>query len=232
MHSMAKKVIKADRYHRQGALADKVHAGSVAAPAVSFLADRGGILNKKALEAQRQGETIVAEARAEAEQIRAEAEMILGEVGQAREAARQAGFREGHDAGMAAATELAVKLQEWKMSFFRQAEPEIVRLVLTIAEKVIGKIVHEHKAAIQSIVRQAIESALGDRIVVRLNPEDYRVITAEDFAHRDILDRTKRLTFKEDASITKGGCVVETEVGTIDAQLETQLTAIRKALQL
>lgn len=232
MTDMAKKVIKADTFHGQGTLADKVRAGSGSSPAVSFLADRGGILNKKALEAQRQWAQVVTEARAEADRIRAEAQAILAEVGQAREAAKQAGFREGHDAGMAVATELVVKCQEWKAAFFRHAEPEIVRLVLTIAEKVIGKIVHEHQAAIQSIVRQAIESALGDRIVVRLNPEDYRVITAEDFAYRDILDRTKRLTFKEDAAITTGGCVVETEVGTIDAQLETQLAAIRKAFQL
>ena len=32
--------------------------------------------------------------------------------------------------------------------------------------------------------------------------------------------------------MSKGGCIVETEVGTIDARLETQLKAIKKALQI
>ena len=70
----------------------------------------------------------------------------------------------------------------------------------------------------------------GDRITVRLNPEDHAVIMAADGEFKDVVDRTKRLAFREDDTIEKGGCVVETEVGTIDAQIEVQLKAIRKAL--
>jgi flagellar biosynthesis/type III secretory pathway protein FliH len=77
-----------------------------------------------------------------------------------------------------------------------------------------------------------VESALGERITVHLNPEDHKVITASNEEFRDAFDRTKRIVFKEDEAIMKGGCVVETEVGTIDARLETQLKAIKKALQI
>jgi flagellar biosynthesis/type III secretory pathway protein FliH len=38
--------------------------------------------------------------------------------------------------------------------------------------------------------------------------------------------------FREDESIIPGGCIVETEVGTIDAQIDTQLKAIKKALNI
>lgn len=232
MTIMAKKVIKAEHYRQQGALADKVKGGFESTRSVQVVPATGAVLNKKLLVAQGQADALLTEVRAEADRIRAEAQGILAEVEQVRDAARAAGYQEGREEGLAAATEYAVKLQEWKTTFFQQAEPDIIRLVLMIAEKVIGKMVHEHKEAIHAIVRLAIESALGDRIVVRLNPEDYRVIQAKDFEYRDLLDRTKRLSFKEDEAITKGGCVVETEVGTIDAQLETQLQAIRKALQL
>ncbi|MBI2346567.1 MAG: hypothetical protein HYV03_06770 [Deltaproteobacteria bacterium] len=219
MKIMTKKIIKAA-------------APTASAAPVHLVQTEVRVLNKKALEAKAQADEILQEAAAEAATIRAKAQAVLDEVEGVRAAARTEGFHEGREAGMAAATEFALRVQEWKATFYRGAEPEIIRLVMTIAEKVIGTIVQEHSEAIRAIVRQAIESSLGDRIVVRLNPEDYRVITAQEFAYRDILDRTKRLTFKEDAAITKGGCVVETEVGTIDAQLETQLEAIRKALEL
>lgn len=232
MKPVTKKIIKGTQARRPGDLAERVKADAGARPSVRLLPEVGVVLNKKLLEAHGQADAMVAEARAEARRIRAEAEEILADVERAREEAKAAGFRKGHAAGMASATEYAVRLQEWKAAFFQQAEAEIIRLVVTVAEKVIGKMVQEQTAAIQAIVRQAIESALGDRIVVRLNPEDYRTILAANVEYRDILDRTKRLTFKEDETITKGGCVVETEVGTIDAQLETQLKAIRKALEL
>ncbi|MBI4365571.1 MAG: hypothetical protein HY543_02010 [Deltaproteobacteria bacterium] len=189
-------------------------------------------MNKKVLEAGKEADVILAEARARAEEMRAEAERLFQEVDRVRETARAEGFRQGHDEGVTRAVEYAVKLQEWKAAFYAQAEPEMIRLVMHIAEKVIGKLVHDQAEAIRAIIRQAIEASLGDRIVVRINPEDYRRLTDETHAPWDLHDRTKRLTFKEDAAIPKGGCIVETEVGTIDAQLETQLKAIRKALEL
>ena len=127
---------------------------------------------------------------------------------------------------------MATSLTLTREKFYADAEPEIIKLVMTIAEKVIGKLVRENEETIRSIVRQALESAIGERITVRLNPEDYAVVAADEMEFRDILDRTKRISFKEDETVGKGGCIVETEVGTIDAQLETQLKAIKKALQI
>jgi flagellar biosynthesis/type III secretory pathway protein FliH len=40
------------------------------------------------------------------------------------------------------------------------------------------------------------------------------------------------MNIKEDEQIPPGGCVVETEMGAVDARLETQMTAIKKALGL
>jgi flagellar biosynthesis/type III secretory pathway protein FliH len=66
--------------------------------------------------------------------------------------------------------------------------------------------------------------------MVRLHPEDYRRLQENGDEFREVIDRTRRLNFREDETIARGGCVLETEVGTIDAQLETQMAAIRKAL--
>jgi len=123
-------------------------------------------------------------------------------------------------------------LETLKEKFYKEAEPEIIKLVIAIAEKVIGNIVEEKPEAIQDVVRQALERSLGDRITVRLNPQDYKTIIENQFEFKDVLDRTKRLHFKEDDTIAQGGCIVETEVGTIDAQIQTQMEAIRKALEL
>ena len=68
--------------------------------------------------------------------------------------------------------------------------------------------------------------------IVSQTGKDYKTVKSEGYEFKVVIDRTKRIIFKEDEAILKGGCIVETEVGTIDAQLETQVEAIKKALEL
>jgi flagellar biosynthesis/type III secretory pathway protein FliH len=192
----------------------------------------GGMINKKVLDAKERADKIIEEASVEADGLRAEAKGILDRVNQEMEKAKRDGFARGHEEGISSVAEFFFALNAMKEKFYANAEPEVIKLVMAISEKVIGKIVHEHDAAIKSIIRQAIESSLGERITVRLNPEDHKIVSQDDMEFKDILDRTKRIVFKDDETIKKGGCVVETEIGTIDARLETQLKAIKKALQI
>jgi len=188
------------------------------------------VITKAELSAQDKAQILIEEAQKEVDRIQQEAEGMLAHVQSEMEKAKKEGYRKGKEEGQAELTEEILKIRKLKEEFFANSEPEMIKLVMAIAEKVIGKLVEEHKEAIYSIVRQAIEHSLGDRIVVRLHPDDLKRLRTEDLQFKNILDRTKHLHFKEDDTIQKGGCVVETEVGTIDAQLENQLKAIRKAL--
>jgi type III secretion protein L len=226
-----KKIIKGEALSAQTHLSEKVKSAPKTASRAA-LGESGGVLNRKTLDASSKADRIIAEADQDAERIKAEAAKILAEVEAVREKARKDGFAEGRDEGMAQATELVAKFEALKEEFYTKAEPEIISLVMEIAEKVIGRMVQEHREAIVSIVRQAIDSALGDRMTVRINPADYKKVQPKIKELQEGLDKARRLVFKEDDTISAGGCVVESEVGMIDAQLETQLRAIRKALEI
>lgn len=189
-----------------------------------------GILRKEDIEAGREAVGIVEEAQKEADRIVAEAQKIRDRIGEELAAARARGFEDGKEEGLAQFVREIENVRRLKKEFFDHAEPEVLKMVLSIAKKVIGELVERETAAIEAVVRQALEHSLGDRIVVRLHPDDWGRINKDGSGFGDILDRTKHLHFKEDDSIERGGCIVETEIGTIDAQLETQLKAIRKAL--
>lgn len=207
-------------------------SGHIKSGSRPILGESSGVLNKKTLEAREKATSIIEEADHEADRIRKDAAKVLAEVEAVREKARQDGFAEGREDGMAQATELITKFESLKEEFYQKAEPEMIALVMEIAEKVVGRMVHDHREAIVSIVRQAVESALGDRVTIRLNPEDNKKVQPQIKELQAGFDKSRRLVFKEDDSISAGGCVVETEVGMIDAQLETQLRAIRKALEI
>jgi len=206
--------------------------GSSAGKHVDMMAEEGGVLDRRVISATEKAKTIIARAEADAERIRKEAEAIRAESAAVREQGRKEGLAKGESEGKAQLAEKLLILEKKREDFFAQAEPEIIRLVLAIAEKVIGQVATERPDVVRDVVRQALERSLGDRVIVRLNPDDYKTVMDEGYEFRDVLDRTKRIMFKEDDSISKGGCILETEVGTIDAQLETQLDAIRKALEV
>jgi len=215
---------------KKGDVKGKARDSARANPAAEILPGSGGIVHRRVVDAGVEASRMVEEARREASRIKDEAEDVL--VAAMERAAKEVkrGFASGEAKGLAQVTEKLMDLARLREEFYATAEPEVIKLVMSIAEKVIGRLVTENPEGIKSVVRQALERSLGDRITVRLSPDDYRAIVEEDEAFKGVIDRTKRLTFREDDSISKGGCVLETEVGTIDAQLETQLAAIKKAL--
>jgi len=59
---------------------------------------------------------------------------------------------------------------------------------------------------------------------VRLHPEDYQYLTA----HRQRLRADSSIELVEDSSVSLGGCIVQTEMGDIDARIEQQFAEIER----
>ncbi|MFH1829443.1 MAG: FliH/SctL family protein [Pseudomonadota bacterium] len=224
---MVGKIVKKSELKEKPGIAPKTRAS-----AADLIVDSSGIVHKKVLDASEEAGRILRDAEAKAVRITEESRKVLLDAEVKREDAIKKGYAEGESKGLAQVTEKLLNVEGIKERFYNEAEPQVMKLVMSIAEKVIGRIVLENQDMIRSVVHQALEKVIGDRITVKLNPEDYKRIMEADHEFRDVVDRTRRLMFREDESITRGGCIVETEVGTIDAQIDTQLAAIRKALEL
>jgi type III secretion protein L len=161
----------------------------------------------------------------------AEADAILRDANARREQALKAAYDEGYEAGLAKWTETVLAAERAVDDYFAKAEPELVRLAVAIAKKIVGEELRASPETIVSIVREALASARRERsLVIRVNPEQ-----AEE-VRRCIDELVKSLGFacelqvKAAPSVAPGGCVVESEFGVIDAQLDTQLRVIERAL--
>ena len=108
----------------------------------------------------------------------------------------------------------------------------MIKLIFAIAEKIIGREFSENDTAIMNVIRLAVSDAVGEKIYIRINPQDYDNIKKNEAELNTAVESGKSLIFREDETVKPGGCTVETEIGTIDAQLDTQLGAIKKALGL
>jgi flagellar assembly protein FliH len=106
-----------------------------------------------------------------------------------------------------------------------RAERDLVKLALEIARKVVQREVSTDADIVLMLARVALER-LHPRAVAKilLHPEDLEFVTAR----RHELSNTSALEFVADASIGRGGCIIQSEHGDIDARIEEQLASIER----
>lgn len=188
------------------------------------------VIEHEVLSGLEKSEGIVSRARKEASRLRKRAREVLAQAVVEKEEERKRGFEQGHQEGLAALTERLIQAEADRNRVLTEAEPQIVRMVAEIAEKVIGREIQN--GAVVDIVKKAVSQSVGQRITVHVHPTDRPVLEEKEKELLEVVDKSQTITVKEDESVSAGGCIVETELGTVDARLETQLAAIRKALGL
>jgi len=151
-----------------------------------------------------------------------------------REEARRAGWEQGLSEGRQAARgELRLQAERFQHLIEQLATPlaqsdqtvqdELVQLAVAIARQVVLRELSTQPEQIRDVVTQAIAALpAGNRQVrVQLHPEDAHLLVE----HLDAHDGGSWKII-EDASLTRGGCVVDTGATRIDARLETRLQDI------
>ncbi len=183
----------------------------------------------------------VVEARSEAHQIRerAEAEALqiheraLAEAVELREQAKKEGYEAGRDLGAAELCEVVARASQRLQQMEVEAVPQLRDLALAIARKVIGRELEFHPDAVVDIIRQALSEKARQRreLVLRVNPADLAVVRERKAELLEVLSRAKEIAVREDPDVGRFGVVIETDAGTIDAQLETQIEVFERVLK-
>lgn len=175
---------------------------------------------------------ILAKARVEAEQIKKRAKELYLQVEDKTEKAKQDGFERGRAEGLAEVTARLVQIEKKNQEMLRHIEKESLALVYEIAQKLIGDALKNSDEAIVGMVRQALQSSMGNELTLFVNPEDFERIKAHEATLMSTLHSIQTLNIKPSERVKIGGCLIESELGSIDAQIDLQLAAIRKALGL
>ena len=113
----------------------------------------------------------------------------------------------------------------------RESEDELLRLILMVSRKVILREVRADRSILENMVRSAVAGlSERDSVTVRLNPDDYAMITSGhgDYFRQELT--SDQMHFKADAAVLPGNCQIDTEMGTIDASIDAQLDEIHRRL--
>ena len=107
----------------------------------------------------------------------------------------------------------------------------LVKIALAIAKKVTKKISEEDEEMVVRNISESLKLIKGvDSLSVRINPSDFNISKKFEEKFAKMIEDKVAFRFVQDNRIEKGGCVIETEVGEVDARLSSQLEEIENTL--
>ncbi|MBN1957455.1 MAG: flagellar assembly protein FliH [Desulfuromonadales bacterium] len=151
-------------------------------------------------------------------------------------------YARGRREGLAAAEEafetttqaLAKALEEvsrLRESLANSSRQDMLRLVMAVAEQIIRREVAADPTVVLTIIENALQSSVrADQYRIRVSPDDLEKVTEKKPLFLASISGLKNLSIEADASVSAGGCRVDSELGAVDATIETQLEAIQQAL--
>lgn len=195
-----------------------------------------------------------AEAEAVLAQARAEAAGMLEDAGLQAEALREAAWQEGHHQGRTEARDAAeaeiraawearagalraemdsivTQIGAARAALWARQEPEMVALALDIARQVVKTEVTQNPEVVRALIANAVRRITDkDNVRVRVSVSDAPRVKGMRQDLMELMDGLRHLEIVDDRRVGEGGCVIETNAGTIDAKIETQLSEVARAL--
>jgi flagellar assembly protein FliH len=189
--------------------------------------------------ARQKAAELVEAAKKQVEQM---VETARQEASELKNQAKQEGFQTGHQEGLtgarkefeaklATALSLLAGAEEERLTRIRSSEPELLKLAVHIAEKIIGAELQLNPNAQLEILKEALAGIpTAGTITIRVNPDDYRFIEENLPAIKEVFSDPIPVKVQRDQGIAPGNCYIETDHGHMDSRIKTQLEMIMAEL--
>lgn len=198
--------------------------------------DQAQVLRQQAMDEAAQ---ITADAREEAKRIVAEAQESMDEK---IKSGYDDGFRKGQESGFKEGNLEAQRLtdrlhtiiermMDKRQEILSETEQQIVDLVLLMTRKIVKVISENQRNVVVSNVVQALRKVKGrGDVIIRVNLSDVAMTTQHIKDFLTAAENVKNITVVEDSTVDRGGCLIETDFGAIDARISSQLNEIEQRI--
>ena len=194
------------------------------------------VLKKKA---EDEAASLVENAKRESEEMTAKLESELSDI---REKAENEGYEKGREEGYAEGqTEverliaqlhsIIDKTNEKRNDIIDESETQVINLVIMIAKKVVKVISENQKNVVVNNVIQALRKLKSrGEVLIKVNLADVDLTSEHIKDFMRMVENIRSVTVVEDSTVDKGGCIIETDFGEIDARISSQLHEIEEKI--
>lgn len=172
----------------------------------------------------------VLDAQAILDAARAEAKKIVDNAQAEFDRQSAAGYEEGMTAGRMEIAERMIDSVAKTVNYVSGLEKSVVDLVMKALRKILGDMPDRDRVA--QVVKSALAVARTQRTVtVRVHPEDADHVRSQIAVITKPYPGVQFLEVTPDVRLVRVACILESEVGVVDASLEVQLQAIENSLK-
>ena len=128
---------------------------------------------------------------------------------------------------------LVQELSEFRTMMYPKVEKEMLEMITGLTKKILQHEINANEDSVKQMILLAINSVIDkENMTIRIHPSDKTYAEAFFPELKNLFSEIKNITFEEHPGIEKGGCVIETNFGTIDARVDQLENQIEKILKL
>ena len=125
------------------------------------------------------------------------------------------------------------ELSEYRTMMYPKVEKEMIEMITGLTKKILQHEINTNEDSVKQMILLAINSVIDkENMTIRIHPSDKAHAEAFSPELKNLFSEIKNITFEEHSGIEKGGCVIETNFGTIDARVDQLENQIEKILKL
>jgi len=115
---------------------------------------------------------------------------------------------------------------------YAESHHTLLRLAFAVARKILDTELSTNRDIVLSTIRKAL-SYIADRdnLRVRVAEEDYEVVSRNEAFWKSVTDRLGDMRITADPRVDKGGCVIESNAGDVDARVGVQYDELRELVE-
>lgn len=187
------------------------------------LAPNTKVIPKEDLELLLNGKELLAEIQNDAEQYRKQVALQCEKL---KEQAQTDGYEEGFKSWV----EHIAKLEEEIVRVRKEFERVLIPIALKAAKKIVGREIELSEDTVVDIVSNALKQVTTHKkITIYANRRDLEILEKNKPKLKQLFEALEAFSLRERSDIAPGGCIIETEGGIINAQLENQWRTLEKA---
>ncbi len=166
------------------------------------------------------------------EKVKADVKQYIDETAKESEKMKEAAQKEGFEEGFKEWANHIAKLEEEIISVRKELEKLIIPIALKAAKKIVGREIELSPDVIVDIVSHHLKAvAHHKKIKIYVNKADLERLEKEKANLKQLFETLESLSLIERNDVQPGGCVIETEGGIVNAQLDNQWSILERAFE-
>lgn len=166
------------------------------------------------------------------ERIEQDSKQYRIDVSKECEEIKEKAYQKGFEEGFLRFAEQMRALEEEIKKVRTDMEKTIAPVALKAAKRIVGKEIELRPEAVSDIIASHLKAvAQHKKVTIWVNKQDFDVVDKKKDELKKHFEALEAFSLRPRDDITPGGCIIETEVGIINATIENQWAILERAFE-